>query len=167
VDGKKIDTLHLLIGTVMAPISIIPLRWDQYAVCRQVFIDVFDMSEIPYFIQAWSQRNEEHSFAALYKGVLVGFGLVDKSRCIRYISVHEDFQNMGLGSKLLTKILGSVRDERSIWLTTAGDERLLGWYKRYGFVAYDVTYDGDVFIGADMVKRQRCRSEKVNNLFTA
>jgi len=156
VGGKKIEPVYILSHTVM--VILVPLRWSYYSEAKRIFEDVFDMSEIPYFIEAWSYRDENHSFAALHKGILVGFGLVDNKRCIRYISVHEDFQNMGLGSKLLTKILGSVRDERSIWLTTAGDERLLGWYKRYGFVAYDVMYDGDAFIGADMVRRQRCRS---------
>lgn len=138
--------------------SYIPLRWCHYSACKNIFEDVFDISELPFFASAWSLRYEERSIAAFYKGGLVGFALVDKKMNLRYICAHSDFQNVGLGSKLLTKILDLSRDERSIWLTTAGDERLVTWYGRYGFRVVDsTTVDGE-FIGADMVKRNRCRS---------
>lgn len=136
------------------------LRWDTYAACRRIFEDAFDISEIPSFVAAWPSRCEDKSIAAFYKGTLVAFALMDETMKLHYICVHPDFQNEGLGSILLAKVLELSSDERSIRLTTAGDERLVSWYMRYGFKVIDTTRaEGGAFIGADMVKRQHCRSK--------
>jgi ribosomal protein S18 acetylase RimI-like enzyme len=138
--------------------SFLSLQWSHYAACRQLFEDTFDISEIPSFVSAWPTRFEERSITAFYKGALVGFALIDTKMTLRYICIHPEFQNCGLGSKLLTKILDLSADARSIWLTTADNERLVTWYGRYGFRVVDSCFVNGEFIGADMVRRSRCRS---------
>ena len=137
-----------------------PLRWNHYAQCRGLFEDVFDASEMSWFVAAWRKRSD-HSQVALHQGIVVGFGLIDTASTLHYICVHPDFQNSGLGTRLLTAVL-EFEDARSTWLSTAGDNRLVTWYMRHGFnVAKRVTYQGE-FIGAHMVLRRRCRSVSIN-----
>jgi ribosomal protein S18 acetylase RimI-like enzyme len=138
--------------------SFLPLRWNHYTQCKFLFDDVFDISEFHRFPDAWAAKSDELSLAVFYKDALVGFALVDIRNTIKYICIHPDFQNCGLGSKLLTKILDLSVDKRSIWLTTAGDERLVSWYGRHGFRVVETTVEDGEFIGADMVLRRRCRS---------
>lgn len=138
--------------------TLTPLTWNHYAACRHLFEDVFDISEVSCFVEAWPKRCVDTSHAVLYKGAVVAFALVQTNMTINYICVHSDFQGSGLGSKLLTKILDLCSDKRSIWLRTAADERLVKWYGRYGFRVVETIVEDDEFIGADMVLRHRCRS---------
>jgi len=137
-----------------------PLRWNHYAACRDVFEDVFDISEHASFRKEWRRRCEKRSVVALYHGIVVGFALVDNAHKIQYISIRPEFQNAKLGSQLLARVLRACADDRSIWLVTADDTRLVKWYGRYRFQITQ-TYDDEdgEFIGADMVRRQRCRSQ--------
>lgn len=140
--------------------SIQPLRWNHYAQCNALFDDVFDISEIPWFVSAWRKRSE-HSRVAVYRGTVVGFALMDTQNTLHYICIHPDVQNSGLGTRLLRSVLDSD-DARSTWLSTAGDDRLVRWYTRHGFkVAKRVVHQGK-FIGAHMVLRRRCRSVSIN-----
>lgn len=139
-------------------VTFTPLRWDRYATCRALFEEVFDMSELSCFRHIWSKRCETRSIGVLYKDVLVAFVLVDKQRMIHYICVHPEFQNDGLGTSLLRHVLSQSSEDRSLWLTTAADDRLVPWYGRHGFTVSNMIYTDGEFIGANMVKRQRCRS---------
>ena len=137
--------------------SYIPLRWSHYAACKWLFEDAFDISEVPWFTKSWRERSD-NSIGVFYCGSVVGFALIDTKMILRYLCIHPDFQNSGLGSKLLTKVLDLCADARSVWLTTAGDERLVGWYSRFGFRIVETRSEDGEFIGADMVRRMRCRS---------
>jgi len=140
--------------------SIRPLRWNHYAQCVSLFEDVFDPSELSWFVGAWRKRSE-HSRVALHQGVVIGFALIYTQSSLHYVCVHPDFQNSGLGTRLLTAVL-DCEDSRSTWLSTAGDDRLVRWYMRHGFrVAKRVIHQGK-FIGAHMVLRRRCRSVGIN-----
>jgi GNAT superfamily N-acetyltransferase len=144
--------------------SFTPLRWNHYASSRLLFEDAFDISEIPWFIKSWRERSD-CSIGLFYRGSLVGFALIDTKMFLRYLCINPEFQNCGLGSKLLTKVLDLCSDSRSFWLTTAGDERLVGRYSLFGFrVVESRSEDGD-FIGADMVRRARCRSASKHSGF--
>ena len=143
----------------MAPvcIRISPLTWSDYSACRFMFEDVFDLDTLQYFWTDWKARSEKHSYIAKYMGTVVGFALVDTQNKIQYICVHQDFQKQGVGTLLLEKVLESMSEERSIHLVTAADKRLTAWYGKYGFEVTK-TYFDKVYVGSDMVRRQRCRS---------
>lgn len=137
-----------------------PLSWNHYAQCRALFEDVFDLSELSWFVAVWRKRSD-HSRVALHQGIVIGFALIDTSSTLHYVCVHPDFQNSGLGTRLLTAVL-ECEDARSTWLSTAGDDRLVAWYTRHGFnVTKRVIHQGK-FIGAHMVLRRRCRSVSIN-----
>lgn len=139
------------------PIKYAPLTWSDYAEARTIFRQTFAYSEWARLSTAW--RSRAVGWVARYRGVLVGFSLADTDNTVKYIAVHPEFQAYKIGSGLLTRLLGELTDARSIRLQTAGDTRLVGWYGRFGFRAESELYtdDGD-FLGAFMVKRQRCRS---------
>ena len=134
-----------------------PLLWSDYSVCRSMFEDVFDLDTLKYFWTEWLSRSNEHSYIALRMDTIVGFALIDTKRTIQYICVHQDVQKQGIGTLLLEKVLASMSNERSIYLVTAGDKRLVRWYGRYGFKVTNDHYDGG-YTGSDMVLRQRCRT---------
>jgi ribosomal protein S18 acetylase RimI-like enzyme len=130
-----------------------------YVEAREVFRTAFAYSEWASLYSAWRKRASYGCYVARHHGVLVGFSLVSTDNVIKYIAVDPDYQGYKIGSSLVTLILGSMGSARSIRLTTAGDERLVAWYGRFGFRASEIlwTEDGE-FIGAHMIRRQRCRS---------
>ena len=138
----------------------LPLSWQHYAACRDLFEDSFTLSEQPYFRAEWRRRCVSRSFVAILQGTVVAFALVDKRYKLQYICVNERFQGAKLGSRLLKKVLEAclTAGDRSIHLVTADDEGLMYWYSRFGFRVTGLYYEGDEFIGADMVRRARCRS---------
>lgn len=141
----------------------VPLRWNHYIGCRNIFEEAFALSERATFPMQWRTRCEKRSVVALYRDVVVGFALVDTQYTIQYIGVHPEFQNAHLGSQLLAYVVQACADDRSIWLVTADDTRLLQWYERHGFRVTNTHYnEHNGFMGADMVRRQRCRSATTN-----
>lgn len=146
----------------MAPKSSIiysPLKTTDYVEAKNVFHRAFAYSEWRSLVTAWRGRAAYGCYSARYRGALVGFSLVSKDNVIKYIAVDPGYQGFKIGSGLLTMVMGSMVDVRSIRLTTAGDERLLTWYGRYGFRATDLLYDeDDTYVGAYMICTQRCRS---------
>jgi len=94
----------------------------------------------------------------LDKDLVVAFALVDNKNKIQYICVDKEYQNEKIGTKLLEKIIDSTSEKRSLWLTTGNDERLVSWYARYGFRVTKRIYKNNLFVGANMVKRNRSRS---------
>ena len=139
-----------------------PLRWNFYARCRDLFQSAFDVSEHANFPTKWRNRCTSRSIVTLLMDVPVAFAIVDTKHTLQYICVHPGLHNEKLGSKLLAKLLHNLNDDRSIHLVTADDERLVRWYEKYGFRVTKTYYsEGEErteFIGADMVRRLRCRS---------
>jgi ribosomal protein S18 acetylase RimI-like enzyme len=145
----------------MPNIQFAPLRWNYYRACRRLFEELFNITEHRHFAAEWDDRCEKRSFVALCYEVVVGFILVDSTNSIRFICVSKVFQNDKIGSKLLTYVFDSCRDERAIHLVAADNEWLMDWYKRYGFRVTHIHRDeGGEFAGADMVRRQRSRGGK-------
>ena len=135
------------------------LRWTDYAVCRQLFLDTFMHDMLPDFVAAWKQRRRDGCYVARCEGGIVGFCLVSKRNKLEFIAVHELFRDAKVGSGLLKRMLRDLADCRSIHLVTADDERLMYWYARFGFVVTGLwLYEDGEFSGADMVRRHRCRS---------
>jgi ribosomal protein S18 acetylase RimI-like enzyme len=129
--------------------------------CRALFRSCFAFSEWSNWHSAWRNRATRGCWVARYKGAVVGCCLVGKDNVINYISVDDEYQGYKIGSALLYLMLTDLADARSIRLTTAGDERLLTWYGRFGFRATEIVYDDDgEFVGAYMVRRARCRSAR-------
>jgi len=138
----------------------LPLSWQYYAVCRDLFEDSFTIDMMPTFHAEWRRRCISRSFVVTLRGAVVAFALVDKRHTLQFICVNERFQGAKLGSRLLKKVLETcvAAGDRSIHLVTADDEGLMGWYSRFGFRVTGLYYEGDAFMGADMVRRARCRS---------
>ena len=138
----------------------LPLSWQYYAACRDLFEDSFTIDMMPSFCYEWRRRCVKRSFVAILRGTVVAFALVDKRHKLQYICVNERFQGARLGSRLLKKVLMvcAAEGDRSIHLVTADDARLVDWYGRFGFHVTGIYFDGDEFGGADMVRRARCRS---------
>jgi GNAT superfamily N-acetyltransferase len=143
----------------MPTLSYTPLTRRDYVAARAVFRCAFAYSEWGRLFMAWKDRASHGCYAAWYGGALVGFSLTSKDNVIKYIAVDPDYQGFKIGSALLRLILESMGDARSVRLTTAGDERLLTWYGRFGFAATEMLYGADgSYVGAHMIRRQRCRS---------
>jgi ribosomal protein S18 acetylase RimI-like enzyme len=140
-------------------IKYVPLTRRDYVPARAVFRCAFAYSEWSRLFLAWKNRAEYGCYAAWYGGALVGFSLVSRDNIIKYIAVDPEYQGFKIGSSLLTRVLASMGEARTIRLTTAGDERLLTWYGRFGFCVTETLRDAyGEFVGAHMVRRQRCRS---------
>jgi len=140
-------------------IKYVPLTRRDYVAARAVFRCAFAYSEWSRLFLAWKNRSENGCYAAWCRGALIGFSLVSRDNIIKYIAVDPEYQGFKVGSSLLTLALGSLTDARTIRLTTAGDERLLTWYGRFGFCVTETIRGGQgEFIGAHMMRRQRCRS---------
>ena len=133
-------------------VRIVPLRWDHYAACRALHEEVFDVWEQPKFWESWQARGD--SYVAVQYGTVVGFILATNTK-IMYICISPNFQQRGIGTQLLEKV---IENKRSVHLVTAGDQRLVRWYEKHGFKVTKTYYTGSEFMGADMVLRQRCRS---------
>lgn len=143
----------------MPTLTYLPLTRRDYVAARVVFRCAFAYSEWSRLFLSWKNRAAYGCFAAWYGGALVGFSLVDRDNMIKYIAVDPDYQGFKIGSTLLGLILESMGDARTVRLTTAGDERLLTWYGRFGFSVTEMLYGADgEYIGAHMLRRQRCRS---------
>jgi GNAT superfamily N-acetyltransferase len=127
--------------------------------CRDLFRSTFAYSEWHNWSSAWRHRSSRGCWVARYRGAVVGVSLVSKDNVIKYIAIDPEYQGYKIGSVLLKLVLADLVDARSVRLTTAGDMRLLTWYGRFGFRAYEIVYNDDgEFIGAHMVRRARCRS---------
>jgi len=138
--------------------SIAPLSWNHYRICKKLFDESFDISEAPWFLKSWRNRSETQSFVACIDGVIIGVAIVDNTHTLRYLYVKKEFQNEKIGTKLLKKVIECSSEHRSLWLTTGADERLIDFYSRAGFRVINKIYKNNVFIGANMVLRNRCRS---------
>ena len=147
--------------TSKASLRVTRLSFLDYAGCKQVYTEVFAETEWPSIQEAWRHRSPLGCWAVRYHGTILGFSLVSTDNIIKYISIHPDFQGLRIGSLLLRRILADLCDARCIRLTTAADRRLADWYGRFGFRITNthIDYTG-TYIGADMARRQRCRSAK-------
>ena len=147
--------------TSKASLRVTPLSFLDYVGCKQVYMEAFAETEWPSIKEAWRCRAPLGCWAVRYHGTIVGFSLVSTDNIIKYIAIHPDFQGLRIGTTLLLRTLNDLCDARSIRLTTAGDRRLATWYGRFGFCITNTHLDADgAYIGADMVRRQRCRSAK-------
>ena len=108
------------------------LKQTDYAVTKNLFNDVFDMSEFPYFVDAWASRDDSPSF--WIEGVLVGAALVGKalvgSKKLHYIFIHDDYRDHGIGTKLLNAVIAAYP---TIHLQSVDDPNVKKWYVKNGF----------------------------------
>ena len=103
------------------------LRQTDYAVTKQLFEDVFDMSELAKFVVAWTSRDDSPSF--WIAGVLVGAAIVGSNK-LHYIFIHEDYRAHGIGTQLLNAVLAAYP---TIHLTSVDDPDVKQWYIKNGF----------------------------------
>lgn len=119
-----------------------PLCPYDYARCKFMFQEVFDISEDEKFIDAWKSKSDSSS-CIVEGGVIVAFAIV----CVRYLEyiiTDEVMQRQGYGSMLLNHIVQKVPD---LYLTTAYDKdtSLVDWYMSRGFYVSSVP-DKDAYV---------------------
>jgi len=136
-------------------IQIRPLTWSDYAVCRDLCDDCFVFEDYLKLIKMWKKRRETGSFVATYCGGIVGFVLVRKDDFIGYIGVHPACQQQHVGSRLLSEAMKVLENAPVVRLLTPPDMRLVHWYQRYGFEVEEHSYNGVVWEGATMIRRQK------------
>lgn len=136
-----------------------PLKWSDYARARDIIEKTFDLYELPCFADAWTRRHPTASYAMTSHGALLGFILISTTCHVEYVAVDPDFQGWGIGSKLLVHALAALKDSTwAVWLKTANDPRLRGWYERHGFRHYYSYLSAEKeWIGDCMVRRRICR----------
>lgn len=115
--------------------SVRPLKGTDYAAVRRLFNVVFDMSEDFGFVRAWRRRSCVRSVGCWLgfgsASSLVGAAIVGSdSNYLAYIFVDPDFQQMGIGSRLLRRITDS---SPSLHLVPVDDPAIISWYEKFGF----------------------------------
>jgi len=103
------------------------LKQTDYAVTKQLFNDVFVMSEMPNFIVAWRQRDASPSY--WIDDILVGAAIVG-SKKLHYIFIHDEYRDHGIGTKLLKAVIAAYP---TIHLTSVDDPDVKQWYIKNGF----------------------------------
>lgn len=109
--------------------TITSLKPTDYAVTKYLFQDTFLYSEFQSFVKAWNQRSPEASMGVWYHDALVAAAIVGRGR-LNYIFVHSEFQDSGLGTRLLHAVLTNTPN---LHLTPVNDPGVVSWYKRHGF----------------------------------
>lgn len=119
-----------------------------------IFKSVFEHKYITEFHVAWSERNPSLSFGFFDEQcVLIGFLLTkqiqDKHQQIEFIGVSPAIQKGGIGTVLLRKVLTAAESHKSrVTLIPVNDERIIGWYKKHGFLFWGAPrvspYTGDI-----------------------
>lgn len=145
-----------------------PLKWSDYAQCRQMCLDNFDREDFREFTRMWKKRSSIGSTVVTYYDTIIGFTFVRKDNYLAYVTVHREFQNQKLGTLLLNQTLKALRDVPVIWLRTPPDMRLVRWYERHGFTISEHIYSGFTWLGAELSRRQRPKraSSSFFSLFT-
>jgi len=114
-----------------------PLKQTDYTSVKHLFQELFDLSEDPKFIKAWTHRDLARSIGFFDRGVLVGAAIVRKT-FLDYIFVSRLYQSAGIGSQLLRSVL---KVTPNIHLLPVSDEAVQKWYFKYGFRLS--VHDGD------------------------
>jgi len=119
-----------------------------------IFKSVFEHKYITEFHIAWDSRNPSLSFGFFDEQcVLIGFLLTKQLQSnhqqIEFIGVSPLIQKGGVGTHLLRKVLSDATTHHyMVTLIPVNDERIVGWYKKQGFVNWGVPrispYTGDL-----------------------
>ncbi|MFH1750943.1 MAG: GNAT family N-acetyltransferase [Candidatus Micrarchaeota archaeon] len=108
--------------------------------------------------QASLKKNEERGYVALDGRTIVGYGFLrffpekpqKKTTCSLGIAVEDRYQNMGIGSALVEKMIREARRlrMRKIWLGTySSNSRALKFYRNLGFQVEGVFMSDEYFDG--------------------
>lgn len=119
-----------------------------------IFKSVFEHKYITEFHDAWSSRNPSLSFGFFDEQcVLIGFLLTkqiqNNHQQIEFIGVSPLIQKGGIGTQLLRKVLFDATEHcYRVTLIPVNDERIIGWYKKHGFIFWGdpriSPYTGDI-----------------------
>jgi GNAT superfamily N-acetyltransferase len=96
-------------------------------------------------------------WVAEHDGRIVAFAIADRaSRSIFALFVLPDWENRGLGSRLLELALGWLRENGAtlVWLTTGPETKAAGFYERRGWVATGSGERGDTRYELDLSNRR-------------
>ena len=104
-----------------------PLKQTDYVCVKHLFHEIFDLSEDAAFIAAWRHRTA--GFGIWDRDALIGAAIVSKTY-LKYIFVHKNYQNAGIGSRLLRAVLAI---SPNIHLTPVPDPTVQQWYIKHGF----------------------------------
>jgi ribosomal protein S18 acetylase RimI-like enzyme len=110
---------------------------DYYNVTR-IFLQTFPRTDDVDFANAWRTKECNYSLGLYYKATLVGFAITcleTKAARLWFIAVDPKHRSGGAGTRLLTALIDVcyAKGLRLI-LTPDNNDRVIGWYKRHGFV---------------------------------
>lgn len=129
---------------------------------------------IPARIQRWKDNIEDKDgskavYVARLNGKVVGMtapGIIDGRRKVGAMYVLPEAQGMGIGGKLMQKVLEWHGDSEDIFLAVASyNQKAIEFYKRFGFEQTDTVIEdeGDVYGNTkipevEMVRKARAQS---------
>lgn len=105
-----------------------------------IFKNVFEHKYITEFQDVWKARDPNLSFGIVdEQRILVGFLLTKEIQNnhyqIEFIGVSPQIQKGGIGTLLLRKVLSLADSQQwKVTLIPVNDERIIGWYKKHGFL---------------------------------
>lgn len=112
-----------------------PLTCLDVKSARDIFEEVFHEDEWSEFGWIWRYRSKTQSLGIYNEeGDLLGFALIlHHSRKLKYIGICPLFQNLGLGSILLTAVLEICKENRQSLALVPANPKVEIWYRKHGF----------------------------------
>ena len=116
------------------------LSEEHFDAVWNIFTAVFPAKYEEEFFDAWAGRNHKLSYGVFNtSNLLLGFILTKqkdtKTQHIEFLGVDPTCQKGGIGTILLTRVLDTcLRAKYHITLIPVNDERIINWYRKYGFV---------------------------------
>ncbi len=105
-----------------------------------IFLQTFPRTDDADFANAWRTKECNYSLGLYYKATLVGFAITCLEAAataarLWFIAVDSAHRSGGVGTQLLTSLIDAccAKGLRLI-LTPDNNDRVIGWYKRHGFV---------------------------------
>ncbi len=109
--------------------------------------EVVRLPELARYVQGWGREGDRGFLASdsitgqplgaawlrLLVGANSGYGHIDDNTPELSIAVLPEYRGHGIGSQLLTHLLGSVCGQSSISLSVSADNPALRLYERFGF----------------------------------
>ena len=113
-----------------------PLSCLDYVSMKDIFIETFCNNgfNTKKICSLWKRRNIETSLGIFSEDHdILGFTITVGNHLAR-IAIHPDFQNQGLGSKLLVRVLNMYSNKNISVSIVPINDSLTSYYARYGFV---------------------------------
>ena len=113
------------------------LHEQNFETVHRIFKQVFDRTKWEEdFHESWNKRDKDNSIGAYTEdGTLLAYAIVTtkpnlKGIFLEFLAVNPEIQGGGVGTVLLCTLL---QTHPTIQLVPVNNEKLIRWYKKYGF----------------------------------